>query len=335
MIKREKFDFFKNYIKYKKGAIAVFLIFCAIFAVSFFMFHLPVKAVAYPMLLCGILGIGISVVQLKNAYFRHKEFERIKILSAGLIKNFPEPVSLDDEDYIDIVKMLCEEQRQLTGETDRKYNDMVDYYTMWAHQIKTPIASMRLQLQKEDSPFARKMLLELFRIEQYVEMVLAFLRLDSDYTDYVIKEYDLDNIVRQAARKFSGDFISRKLTLRYEPFDVKVITDEKWLSFVIEQVLSNALKYTVKGEIAISLESPKTLCIRDTGIGIAKEDLPRIFEKGYTGYNGRNNKKASGIGLYLCRRICRNLGHGITAESVVDKGTVIRINLEQREMEFE
>ena len=248
------------------------------------------------------------------------------------MRNFPEPDSVSDEDYCHIIELLCEEQRQLTNRMDRKYSDMVDYYTMWAHQIKTPIASMRLHLQKEDSDFSRKMSSELFRIEQYVEMVLMFLRLDSDTTDYVIKEYEIDDIVKQAVKKFSGDFISRKLTLNYEPIQAKVITDEKWLSFVIEQVLSNALKYTSKGSISISLEEPKTLCIRDTGIGIAAEDLPRVFEKGYTGYNGRSDKKASGIGLYLCKRICKNLGHGITARSVVDQGTVIKIDLSQKNL---
>lgn len=107
-----------------------------------------------------------------------------------------------------------------------------------------------------------------------------------------------------------------------------MLTDEKWLLFVLEQVLSNALKYTPSGgTISIFLKSPKTLCIRDTGIGIAAEDLPRIFEKGFTGCNGRTDKKASGIGLYLCRRICRNLNHTITAQSQTDQGTTIRIGM--------
>ena len=126
------------------------------------------------------------------------------------------------------------------------------------------------------------------------------------------------------------------MKLRYEPVNTRVITDEKWLLFVVEQVLSNAVKYTpAGGSVTIDLEQPKTLCIRDTGIGIAPEDLPRIFEKGYTGYNGRNDKKASGIGLYLCRRICHNLGHRITANSSLDSGTVIRIHLEQRTISVE
>ena len=136
-------------------------------------------------------------------------------------------------------------------------------------------------------------------------------------------------------KKFSSDFIDRKLSLVYEPLNITVVTDEKWLSFVIEQVLSNALKYTPSGSIKISLVGEKTLRIEDTGIGIAAEDLPRIFENGYTGYNGRTDRKASGIGLYLCKRICRNLGHSITASSTVDVGTVIDIDLSQRKLEIE
>ena len=194
---------------------------------------------------------------------------------------------------------------------------------------------MRLHLQNEDSTLARKLSADLHRIEQYVEMVLTFLRLNSESTDYVIKEYDLDRIVKQAVKKFSSEFIGRKLSLVYEPLNTTVITDEKWLGFVIEQVLSNALKYSSAGSITITLENKKTLRIRDTGIGIAPEDLPRIFENGFTGYNGRSDKKASGIGLYLSKRICTNLGHTITARSIVDVGTIIDIGLAQEKLEVE
>lgn len=121
----------------------------------------------------------------------------------------------------------------------------------------------------------------------------------------------------------------------YAPLNVSVITDEKWLLFVIEQVLSNALKYTRSGSVSITLEAPKTLCIRDTGIGIAPEDLPRVFEKGYTGSNGRTDKRATGIGLYLCRRILAKLGHSITIASTPGMGTTVRIGLEQDALEVE
>ncbi len=151
-----------------------------------------------------------------------------------------------------------------------------EYYTVWAHQIKTPLAAMRLLLQDAETDEQHALLEQLQSVEQYVEMVLGYLRLESPSSDYVIRNYVLDDIVRQAVRKFASQFIRRKLRLEYAPLNVNVITNEKWLLFVIEQVLSNALKYTRSGSVSITLEEPKTLCIRDTGIGIAPEDLPRI-----------------------------------------------------------
>lgn len=190
---------------------------------------------------------------------------------------------------------------------------------------------MRLTLQPDDTPSARRLMSQLLRIEQYVDMVLMYLRLDEGTSDYVIRACDLDGIIRQSLRKFAGEFIDRKLTLHYEPLHLSVVTDEKWLGFVVEQVLSNALKYTPEGgSITIDAEAPATLCIRDTGIGITAEDLPRIFDRGYTGRNGRTYRQASGIGLYLCRRICRDLGHTITASSAAGEGTVLRLDLSRR-----
>ena len=212
---------------------------------------------------------------------------------------------------------------------------MIEYYTVWAHQIKTPIASMRLQIQSEDTESARKLMGDLNRIESYVEMVLTFLRLDSDSTDYLIKEYDLDEIIRPSIRKFSREFILKKLKLEYEPVSFKTITDSKWLSFIIEQVISNAVKYTSEGFVRIYMSEPGILCIEDTGVGISEEDLPRIFENGYTGFNGREDKRASGIGLYLCKRIADNLGHKIYAESKVGEGTKILLDMRTKKLEVE
>ena len=323
------------YLKQRWRGISAAFGFCGIFALTFYLYHLPVEAVLYPTAVCAILGLVLLTIDFRRILRKHQKLERIQTLSEAIGENFPEVEGLEDADYQQIIRLLQEEQTRFHTDTAKRYEDMVDYYTIWAHQIKTPIASMRLTLQNEDSALSRKLSGDLFRIEQYVEMVLMFLRLDSDSTDYVIREHALDAIVRQAVRKFAGEFIARRLQLIYAPIHAKVITDEKWLSFVIEQVLSNALKYTPSGSITISLEAPKTLCIRDTGMGIAPEDLPRIFEKGYTGYHGRADKKASGIGLYLCKRICSNLGHTIIAKSTVDVGTTIEIDLSQKKLEVE
>lgn len=328
-------ELFLQYIKQRWRGIAVAAAFCVIFIITFYLYHLPIKAVIYPTMLCMALGLVLMSLDFRRVKRKHELLESIKDLTDTITVRLPNIEDIEDKDYQQIIRMISEEHNNYCALTNRKYSDMIDYYTIWAHQIKTPIASMRLHLQNEDTALSRKLSLDLFRIEQYVEMVLTFLRLDSESSDYIIKEYDLDTIIRQTVKRFAGEFIDRKLKLIYEPINTKVITDEKWLSFVIEQVLSNALKYTPSGSIAITLEPEKKLCIKDTGIGIAAEDLPRIFENGYTGYNGRSDKKASGIGLYLCKRICANLGHKITAESVVDKGTVICINLEQVKSDVE
>ena len=328
-------SFFSAYCKQRRLGIGIFLLFCVIFSCVFALYHLPVEAVLYPAAICAMLGAAFLFFDFQKAFRKHKKLQELQEMAALEMENLPEAVTQDDMDYQRLIQQLREEQKQLENQMNIRYSDMVEYYTIWAHQIKTPIASMRLHLQNEDSPFSRKLSDDLFRIEQYVEMVLMFLRLDSTSTDYMIQEYDLDNIVKQAVKKYASQFINKKIQLCYQPLHTTVLTDEKWLMFVIEQVLSNALKYTPSGTITIDLEEPKTLCIRDTGIGIAPEDLPRIFEKGYTGYNGRRDKKASGIGLYLCRRICRNLGHTITANSALDSGTVIRIQLERKKLEFE
>ena len=328
----------KLFLRYLRQRLRLFIVgavFCFVFAVSFLLYHLPICAVLYPTLLCAALGILIMVFDFLRVKREHEALSSIRSMTDVIAGLFPKIDGIKDEDYQQILRLISEEHNDYRTQTNRKYADMIDYYTVWAHQIKTPIASMRLHLQNEDSALSRTLTSDLHRIEQYVEMVLTFLRLNSESTDYVIKEYDLDKIIKQAVRKFSSDFIGRKLSLVYEPVNTTVITDEKWLSFVIEQVLSNALKYTPAGSIAITLENEKTLRIRDTGIGIAPEDLPRIFENGYTGYNGRTDKKASGIGLYLCKRICNNLGHTITARSIVDVGTIIDIDLAQTKLEVE
>lgn len=309
--------------------------FCIIFMVSFSLYRLPLKAVLYPAFLCLFLSLVWMVLDFFRIKNKHQMLESIHSLTDVITGSFPHIDSIADADYQQILQLISEEQNTYRTAMERQYSDMIDYYTVWVHQIKTPIASMRLHLQNEDSALSRKLSTDLFRVEQYVEMVLTFLRLDSQSTDYVIREYNLDTIIKQAVKKFAGEFIDRRLRLNYEPVATTVLTDEKWLSFVIEQLLSNALKYTPAGSITITLEPDKKLCIRDTGIGIAPEDLPRIFENGFTGYNGRSDKKASGIGLYLCKRICTNLGHTIEATSTVDKGTVITIDLSRKKLEVE
>ena len=245
--------------------------------------------------------------------------------------------------YREIIRKL--DGMRMSAETDRQRSleEMTDYYTMWAHQIKTPIFALRLLLQEEPER-NRESLAQLFRIEQYVEMVLGYLRTEDMSADLKLARCSLDRIIREQIHKYAGIFVAKKLSLSYEGTDATVLTDEKWLGFVIGQILSNALKYTRTGGIEIWLEdergnrtsntAPAILVIADTGIGIQSEDLPRIFEKGYTGVNGREDNRATGIGLYLSRKILKKLGHEITVDSQVDKGTEVRLSLWKKELDM-
>ena len=325
----------RMYLKQRRKVILFFCLLVLAFLLTFFLYDLPLGAVYYPTLICLVLALLLFLWDIRGVQKKHRLLLQLVDLHVSLVEQLPAIQTQEDADYQAIIAALEQEKKQLQTDMSRGYQEMVEYYTIWAHQIKTPIAAMRLILQREDSNLSRQLAEELQRIEQYVEMVLAFLRLDSESKDYVFREQELDIIVKEAVKKLAGQFIRKKLRLCYEPLHVKVLTDEKWLSFVIEQVLSNALKYTPSGSITIDLETPLTLCIRDTGIGIAPEDLPRVFEKSYTGYNGRRDQKASGIGLYLCKRICNNLGHRITIQSSLHRGTVVRIHLEQEHVNVE
>lgn len=317
---------FPAYLKYRAKVIITCAVVAGLFSSSYLLFDMPAIAVFYPLTLSLAAGLFAMFVDFLFFIKRHKELSQ---------EELPAPKNQIEEDYQFIISKLQEEAKMTQMKSSEDYNNMIEYYTVWAHQIKTPIAAMRLNLQSEDTESARRLMGDLNRIEAYVEMVLTFLRLDSDSTDYVIKEYDLDEIIRPAIRKFSKEFILKKLKLEYEPVEYKTITDTKWLSFIIEQIISNSVKYTAEGSVRIYMEEPGILCIEDTGIGISEEDLPRIFENGYTGFNGREDKRASGIGLYLCKRIADNLGHKIYAESEAGKGTKMFLDMRARKLEIE
>lgn len=328
-------NFFKMYLKERMKYILLTVMLIGLFSFTLLLMNVPAKALLYPVLLCLFLGLLVLVTDYAIAKSRKNERANLDKITLSVIDSMPEAHSEEVRDYQNAIRRLGNEYRNYVSESERKYENMMDYYTVWAHQIKTPIFSMKLAFQGEDSTLSRRLSADLFRIEQYVDMVLVYLRLDSEYTDYVFKECNMDEVIKNSVKKFASEFIGRKLSLEYEPEDVTVVSDSKWLGFVIGQIISNSLKYTETGGIKIYFKEPKILVIEDTGIGIAEEDLPRIFEKGYTGYNGRTDGSASGIGLYLCRRICGNLNIGIQAESEVGKGTRIILDLNQYKLKDE
>ena len=336
---------FLDYLNKIKLHILLMLFPTIITGIIFFLYQLSPEPVLYVALLWLLTGLAACMIGFNN--YRNK-VRQLTLVAAAPDINLPHMATPSDEaetlrqeimHSLDHMRMDAETSRQKTLE------EMTDYYTMWAHQIKTPIFALRLLLQ--ENPVGNKeALAELFKIEQYVEMVLGYLRTEDISSDLTLSRCSLDPVIRDQLHKYAGIFVSKKLSLTYEGVSESVLTDEKWLGFVIGQILSNALKYTRTGGIRIYLKdtpdmntvsntpsaAPVTLVIEDSGIGIRAEDLPRIFEKGYTGVNGRENNQATGIGLYLSNKIMKRLGHRIYITSKEGKGTKIFLEFSQENL---
>ena len=329
------FSVIRGYIKQNIKVIFLFIVFALVFGIVFSLYDLEIEAIYYSVMLCSFIGLIYICINFINYYKKHIQLYKLQNEISISLENLPSPKTLMEEDYTNLILNLNKEYKTYISKSDIAKSDMIDYYTMWVHQIKTPISAMKLLIQTSESEISSDLSSELFKIEQYVEMVLSYIRLGSNENDFVIKEYDLDNIVRQAIRKYAPLFIRKKINLDFQPTTYKVLTDEKWLVFVIEQLLSNAIKYTNKGKISIYSLENKKLVIEDTGIGISKEDIPRIFDKGFTGYNGRTDKKATGLGLYLCKNILDKLSHKISIESEVGVKTKVILDLSMLNVNIE
>ena len=311
-------------------------LFCALSGVLiFWLYGLPGEAIAYLLCLCCIGTSFWAVLSFVRFWRKHKILRKMEEAIFVTAEDLPETTTLIEEDYQHLIQRLVRENRQRQAAADSMLEDLTSYYTLWVHQIKTPIAAMDLLLQAGPDR-ATEMEIELQKIAQYVDMVLQYLRLDSTDKDLVLQRCQLDAVVRQTVRKYAKLFILKKIQLVFQETKWEVLSDEKWLCFLLEQLLPNALKYTPEGgKISIFLEGETNLVIADTGIGIAPEDLPRVFEKGFTGNNGRMDKKATGIGLYLCRRVTNLLGHTISIASEPGVGTQVLLGLGRPQFDIE
>ena len=313
-----------EYLKMKKTSIIGILGVYAILFVFVYLYRIPIEVILYPF----ILTIVFVLIVLLFDYIKYKEkVNKIIQICNDISSCYSVKINdknIFDEYYLDIINELLKENRKQVSQIQKKISDINDYFSIWVHQIKTPIASMKLKIDNEQMDLLQ-LASDLNRIDHYVDLVLSFLKFDEEKIDLYFRKTDVDRIMRESLKKFSNDFIIKKIRLDYKLSKREVLTDEKWLSFVFDQLLSNALKYTDKGAISIYYDGDSCLCIKDSGIGIALADMERLFEKGFTGYNGRQYKKASGIGLYMCKRMCDKLNIAISIESVVDEYTLVKL----------
>ncbi len=302
----------------------------------------------------AVLDAILLLITVLVGFFRYSS--KVKALSNALKRPVEEQAQLPEatDDVEMLYQRLLENQSIARSESESsaaiRQSRMRDYYSMWVHQIKTPISAMKLLLEaereelgllicdeeqqaslKELSDNVASFEDELFRIEEYVSMALQYQRVSSTENDFVLEKVSVDGVIRDTIKKYAKIMIRRHIGINYSGTGQDVYTDGKWLAFMLEQILSNAIKYTPQGFVTIETAEEKDqffITIKDTGIGIKAEDLPRVFEKGYTGYNGHADKKATGIGLYLCRQMADKLGHTIRMESEIGKGTKVWIGFD-------
>lgn len=300
----------------------------------------------------AVLDAILLLITVLVGFFRYSS--KVKALSNALKRPVEEQAQLPEatDDVEILYHRLLENQSIARSESESsaaiRQSQMRDYYSMWVHQIKTPISAMKLLLEVEreelgqlicDDEQSQYLLSdnmdsfedELFRIEEYVSMALQYQRVSSTENDFVLEKVSVDGVIRDTIKKYAKIMIRRHIGINYSGTGQEVYTDGKWLAFMLEQILSNAIKYTPQGFVTIETAEEKDrffITIKDTGIGIKAEDLPRVFEKGYTGYNGHADKKATGIGLYLCRQMADKLGHTIRMESEIGKGTKVWIGFD-------
>ncbi len=326
---------FFHYLRAKWRVAAALALFTAIFAGVFFLYGLDEEPVLYAAGLCALAGAGL----IGAGYWRYRREHMLRRAALASLPEraepLPEAAAPGEEDFRAMAEKMSGAYRAAVSGSARERAENLDWFTAWVHQIKTPIAVMHMTLQGEDTPEHRALEGELFRVRQYADMALNYLRLGEGSGDLLIRMYPLDDIIRQAVRKYAPQFVMKRLTLRYDGTGERALTDEKWLGFILEQLLDNAVKYTAAGSVTVAVSPGPVVRITDTGIGVAADDLPRIFEKGFTGYNGRTDRSATGLGLYLCRRAAEKLHHRLWAESAPGEGSTFYLDLHSDPLEVE
>lgn len=322
----------KIFLGFMKSQWAAWGILCLAAVIFFALDRLglaPSLYTAYGIFLLAFLTVTIMFVSYVNYRRRIIKLMQACEQMSLIASDLPVSSGLEGELYGQIIAKLHKKMDETLREIDDNYVNQVDYYSMWVHQIKTPIAALRLMVQG-DGNLRNKLAwqTEIFKIEQYVSMVLMYLRLSDMALDMVFETVDVRPLVSACVKKYSTMFIYKRLAVDIPDFEIQTVSDSKWLTVIIEQFLSNSLKYTDKGTIHIYCEAKgeaPVLVIEDEGIGIRSEDIPRIFDKGYTGCNGRAYEKSTGIGLYMAKKTADYLGIRFEVTSEVGAGTKVCI----------
>ena len=285
-----------------------------------------------------ILAVWLLVLvlcMLSFYYSRKKYLNRLLDMAEQLEERYllPEvmevPERADDQVFYQLMKMTEKSMLERIGGIQRERKEYKEYIEQWIHEVKTPITAMKLIYENNPGPFTRDLMTELENVNRFTEQALYFARSEHAEKDYSVREIRLSDVVHEAIAGNKYLLRQNHVAITVEDMDDVVYTDDKWVRFILDQLISNAVKYRTDQPVlhfCTRKENDRVLLsVEDNGIGIPSGDLPRIFEKGFTEENGRKIHSSTGIGLYLCRRLCDKLGIGISASSK-GKGTTISLS---------
>ncbi|MFW3650997.1 sensor histidine kinase [Staphylococcus caprae] len=290
-----------SFIKSIRNEISIVVCIFLLFALIFFLFTLPFSAFGLA------LGIVLLVISIHwwIKYLGFKKDERLK----------------------ETIDNLENELTEVKNQQVEYRNDVESYFLTWLHQIKTPITASQLLLERNEENVVNRVRQEIVQIDNYTSLALSYLKLLNEESDMTISEVEMNELIRPLIMKYRIQFIEQHTRIHYEKCEDKVLTDAQWASIMIEQILNNALKYARGKDIWIEFDaSEQSLIIKDNGVGISKADIPKIFDKGYSGYNGRLNEESSGIGLFIVKHISNHLNHEVDVDSKLNEGTTFKIH---------
>ena len=324
-----------TYLKDKLYAFIIFIIYIIILI----LFLIALKLSSSIIIFITVFSIVIFFVILFFDYFRKRKFynelldklntldKKYLLIEMVLVPNF-----LEGKILYDVLDEVNKNEHDLISNLKNKQEDFKEYIELWIHEVKLPLASLTLINRKD-----KNTLRELKRIEDDVEQILYYVRCENANNDYLIKEWNLDTIIKNVALRNKDDLLALGIDFKVDNCNLKVLTDSKWLEFIINQIVSNSIKYKKDKDSIIEITGKDTddyvtITIYDNGKGISKSDLPRVFSKTFTGNNGRvNSSKSTGMGLYLCKELCNKLGHKIEIDSIVDEYTKVTITIYKKD----
>lgn len=324
---------FRKYLQDKGLSLLLYIVMYFILLLIMFAFKMEYSIIIAVAIVLS--GFGTAILLLN--FFRKKSFyDEITNHLEQLDKKYLILETINTPEFYEgelVYQFLYEINKSMLErirECEFSINDFKDYIEMWIHEIKIPLSSLSLMAHNHRDIFDTRVNQQIKRLDNYVEQVLYYVRSENAEKDYLINENSLNDIVSNVVMKNKDDLLERNIELIVNDVDKIILTDSKWLEFILNQILNNSIKY-VKGNDnariqiqALTEERNKTiLTIYDNGIGIPEDDLKRVFEKSFTGKNGRTEAKSTGMGLYIAKKLCDKLGHGLFIESAEGEYTKV------------